>query len=262
MQTQLAEAFPCKAPYLSINGIPIHPMPEESCSRLLIVDDDPKLLLFLRDELSDAGHQCSCCNNGLDALLKLRQENFDLVLLDWTLPDFSGVEICQRLRSSGDTTSVLMLTARDAVDERVQALDAGADDYLTKPFELKELHARVRVRLRRIRIEEGKEAPRTLELGDLQIDILSRRVKRGERTINLSQREFDLLVYLTQKAEQVLPRQTILEAVWGQPFLGDPNTLDVYLGYLRRKLERPGLPKLLHTVRGVGVMARLNKDQP
>ena len=127
MQTQLAEAFPCKAPYLSINGIPIHPMPEESCSRLLIVDDDPKLLLFLRDELSDAGHQCSCCNNGLDALLKLRQENFDLVQLDWTLPDFSGVEMCQRLRSSGDTTSVLILTARDAVDERVQALDAGAD---------------------------------------------------------------------------------------------------------------------------------------
>lgn len=237
-------------------------MQEESCSKLLIVDDDPELLMFLSDELSDAGHQCSCCNNGQDALFRLRQERFDLVLLDWTLPDFSGIEICKRLRSSGDTTSILMLTARDALDERVQALDAGADDYLTKPFELKELHARVRVRLRRMSYADRKKASDTLELGDLQINLLSRCVTRGERKINLSQREFDLLVYLIQKPEQVLPRQTILEAVWGKPFLGDPNTLDVYLGYLRRKLEQPGLPKLLHTVRGVGFMARLEKLQP
>ena len=113
-------------------------------SRLLIVDDDPELLRFLIEELSVAGHQCIGCDNGQDALLRWRQESFDLVVLDWTLPDFSGVELCRRLRSSGNTTPVLMLTARDDVDERVQALDAGVDDYLTKPFNLKELHARVR----------------------------------------------------------------------------------------------------------------------
>ena len=118
-------------------------------NRLLIVDDDPELLRFLIDELSGAGHQCIGCNNGQDALLRWRQEQFDLVVLDWTLPDFSGVELCRRLSSSGNTTPVLMLTARDDVDERVQALDAGVDDYLTKPFNLKELHARVRARLRR-----------------------------------------------------------------------------------------------------------------
>ena len=118
-------------------------------SRLLIVDDDPELLRFLIEELGGAGHQCFGCDNGQDALLRWRQESFDLVVLDWTLPDFSGVELCRRLRSSGNTTPVLMLTARDDVDERVQALDAGVDDYLTKPFNLKELHARVRARLRR-----------------------------------------------------------------------------------------------------------------
>ena len=237
-------------------------MPQEKHNRLLIVDDDPELLLFLRDELSDTGCECSCCNNGQDALFRLRKESFDLVLLDWTLPDLSGVEICKRLRSSGDTTSILMLTARDALDERVKALDAGADDYLTKPFELKELHARVRVQLRRIRYVEEKETTNTLEISDLKIDLLTRSVMRGNRQINLSQREFDLLILLIQKAEEVVARQTILEEVWGKPFAGDPNTLDVYMGYLRRKIEKPGLPKLLHTVRGVGFMARLDKEQP
>ena len=113
----------------------------EQAARLLIVDDDPELLRFLVDELGDAGYCCSGCDNGQDALLRLRQETFQLVLLDWTLPDFSGVELCRRLRNSGDTTPVLMLTARDDIDERVNALDAGVDDYLTKPFNLKELHA-------------------------------------------------------------------------------------------------------------------------
>lgn len=226
---------------------------------MLLVDDDPELLQLLFDELQGAGHRCVGVNNGQDALMQLRRGHFALVVLDWTLPDFSGVEICRRLRSSGNTTPVLMVTARDALEERVAALDAGADDYLTKPFELDELQARVRAQLRRREYTSGQEAPARLELGDLSIDLILRRVLRAEQEINLSQREFDLLVCLVKHPEQVLEREQILELVWGKPFVGDPNTLDVYMGYLRRKLEKPGLAQLLHTVRGVGFMARLGE---
>ena len=231
-------------------------------SRLLIVDDDPELLQFLMEELSSCGHQCIGCDNGQDALLRWRQESFDLVLLDWTLPDFSGVELCRRLRSSGNTTPVLMLTARDDVDERVQALDAGVDDYLTKPFNLKELHARVRAQLRRGGYEqEARGEASGVALGDLLLDPIERRVQRGERSIALSQREFELLLFLVRNADAVQSRQTILDAVWGAPFVGDPNTLDVYMGYLRKKVEAPGAPQLLHTVRGVGFIARVGKPK-
>jgi two-component system response regulator MprA len=232
---------------------------DQESAPLLLVDDDPELLQLLFDELQGAGHRCVGVNNGQDALMHLRRGHFALVVLDWTLPDFSGVEICRRLRSSGNTTPVLMVTARDALEERVAALDAGADDYLTKPFELDELQARVRAQLRRRDYTSGQEAPARLELGDLSIDLILRRVLRAEQEINLSQREFDLLVCLVKHPEQVLEREQILELVWGKPFVGDPNTLDVYMGYLRRKLEKPGLAQLLHTVRGVGFMARLGE---
>ena len=231
-------------------------------SRLLIVDDDPELLRFLLDELSANGHQCIGCDNGQDALLRWRQESFDLVVLDWTLPDFSGVELCRRLRSSGNTTPVLMLTARDDVDERVRALDAGVDDYLTKPFNLKELHARVRARLRRGGYEQdARSEAKPLELGDLQIDPIERSVMRAGREIHLSQREFELLLFLVKQAGEVQSRQTILDAVWGSSFVGDPNTLDVYMGYLRKKVESKGQQQLLHTVRGVGFMARVGEPR-
>ena len=150
-----------------------------------------------------------------------------------------------------------MLTAHDDVDERVQALDLGVDDYLTKPFELKELQARVRAQLRRSSYVTTEPATESISLGDLQIDLLSRDVRRGEKQLKLSQREFDLLAYLVQHHDQVQPRQTILETVWGAPFVGDPHTLDVYMGYLRRKVEMSGQPTLLHTIRGVGFMARV-----
>lgn len=234
-------------------------MSDQESAPLLLVDDDPELLQLLFDELQGAGHRCVGVNNGQDALMHLRRGHFALVVLDWTLPDFSGVEICRRLRSSGNTTPVLMVTARDALEERVAALDAGADDYLTKPFELDELQARVRAQLRRRDYASGQEAPARLELGDLSIDLIQRRVLRAEQEINLSQREFDLLVCLVKHPEQVLEREQILELVWGKPFVGDPNTLDVYMGYLRRKLEKPGSAQLLHTVRGVGFMARLGE---
>ncbi len=235
---------------------------KEATTPLLLVDDDPDLLQFLMDELESSGHSCTGVNSGQEALVLLRSRRFALVLLDWGLPDFDGVEICRRLRSSGDTTPVLMITAHDALEERVAALDAGADDYITKPFELDELHARVRAQLRRRRYEVTSSEAQMLNLGDLQIDLIRRDVQRGEHTIQLSQREFDLLVYLVQHANTVMPRQTILEAVWGTPFVGDPNTLDVYMGYLRRKIEASGLARLLHTSRGVGYMARVGEFKP
>ena len=230
-----------------------------SVSKVLVVDDDPELLQFLQDEFSQQGLDCSSANCGGDALLRLRQERFDLVVLDWTLPDFDGTEICRRLRSSGDTTPVLMLTAHDDLDDRVQALDLGVDDYLTKPFELRELHARVRARLRRGQFASAERSKDSLSLGDLQIDLIEHRVTRGDRELSLSQREFDLLAYLVKHNGEVQTRQDILEGVWGSPFVGDPNSLDVYMGYLRKKVEAKGEPQLLHTIRGVGFIARLQQ---
>ena len=234
-------------------------MADAPSSRVLIVDDDPELLRFLIEELMQQGLDCEGASCGGDALLLLRQTRFDLVVLDWTLPDFDGIEICRRLRSSGDTTAVLMLTAHDDVDDRVLALDLGVDDYLTKPFELKELHARVRARLRRGQFASSERAKDNLSLGDLQIDLIEHRVTRGDRELALSQREFDLLIYLVKHNSEVQTRQQILEGVWGKPFVGDPNSLDVYMGYLRKKVEAKGEPQLLHTVRGVGFMARLQQ---
>ena len=232
-------------------------MADAPSSRVLIVDDDPELLRFLIEELTQQGLDCEGASCGGDALLLLRQRRFDLVVLDWTLPDFDGIEICRRLRSSGDTTPVLMLTAHDDVDDRVLALDLGVDDYLTKPFELRELHARVRARLRRSLYASSERSSESLSLGDLHIDLIERQVQRGEHKLSLSQREFDLLAYLVKHSDEVQPRLQILEDVWGAPFVGDPNTLDVYMGYLRRKIEKPDHPQLLHTVRGVGFIARL-----
>ena len=231
-------------------------------SQLLIVDDDPELLQFLLEELQLQGFACRTAANGQEALIQLRQHCFDLVLLDWTLPDYDGLEVCRRMRSTDIKTPVLMLTARDDIDERVSALDSGVDDYLTKPFNLKELHARVRAQLRRGGYGNQAQAnEESLQLGDLAIDLLKRKVRRGELEIALSQREFELLCFLVRGADAVHPRQEILEAVWGAPFIGDPNTLDVYMGYLRRKLEKPGLPQLLHTRRGVGFMARVGQPK-
>ena len=230
--------------------------------RLLVVDDDPELLKLLHRALDDAGFKCHKAADGREALCQLRQQHFDLVVLDWTLPDLNGIEVLLRMRSTGLNTPVLMLTARDQLEERVAALDAGADDYLTKPFELLELQARVRAQLRRRNYEAEERPTDRLSLGDLRINLLSRSVQRGERVLNLSQREFELLCFLVRQPDTVHRREDILDGVWGSPFVGDPNTLDVYLGYLRKKVERSGNPQLLHTVRGVGVMARVGDPRP
>ena len=226
-------------------------------AQVLLVDDDPELLSFLYQEFTSDKVTCTCSTTGVKALTLLRQQSFDLVVLDWTLPDFDGLEICRRLRSSGNTTPVLMLTAHDDLDARVKALDYGADAYLSKPFELRELHARVRARLRRGRFAAAEKQKEQLELGDLRINLLQQAVHRGEQKLSLTRREFDLLSYLIERPGEVLHRKNILEGVWGAPFVGDPNTLDVYMGYLRRKVEKPDHPQLLHTIRGIGFMARV-----
>jgi len=223
-------------------------------ARLLVVDDDPELREFLLGELATEGYGCEAVGSGQAALLALRRQDWDLVLLDWGLPDFSGVEVCERLRAGGDATPVLMLTAHDDVAERVRALDAGADDYLTKPFSIAELLARVRAQLRRSGLNRGEAS--SYSLADLSMELVRREVTRDGALVELSAREFDLLAFLIREPERVHPRQAILEAVWGAPFIGDPNLLDVYVGYLRRKIERPGLPQLIHTVRGVGYALR------
>lgn len=223
-----------------------------STLRLLVVDDDPELRRFLAGELTTEGYRVETAGTGQEALLQLREGGVDLVLLDWSLPDFSGVEVCKRLRASGMQTAVLMLTARDAVDERVAALDAGADDYLTKPFSIEELLARVRARLRR----HDANTVNVLRCADLVVDTGSREVRRGDREISLTVREYELLVELLKQPNRIQTRRMLLNTVWGEAFFGDDNVLDVYIRYLRRKLELPGEVKLIHTVRGVGFLIK------
>ncbi len=223
--------------------------------RVLIVDDDPDLRRLLVAELSGAGYGCVEAATGGQALALAAAEPVALVVLDWTLPDISGVDVCRRLRADGIGTPVLMLTARDDVRERVEALDAGADDYLTKPFSLEELLARLRAQLRRGELQPTGSGER-LQHGPLLLDLASREVHLAGEAVHLTLREYTLLEVLLRHAEQVMTRQDLLAAVWGEPFDGDPSLLDAYVRYLRRKLEPAGAPSLIQTVRGVGFMLR------
>jgi two-component system response regulator MprA len=232
------------------------PSPSEGRARVLVVDDDPELRQFLQQELSADGHHCAEAASGAQALNRIRAESWDLVLLDWTLPDFSGVDLCRRMRQDRDGTPVLMLTAHDDVQERVQALDAGADDYLTKPFSIEELLARVRAHLRRA-AQNLSDADAPLQLEDLEVYPSSREVSRAGMPISLTGKEFDLLHLLISRPEQVHQRRSIMDSVWGEAWVGDDNVLDVYIRALRRKIEHPGAPTLIQTVRGVGFMLKI-----
>lgn len=222
-------------------------------ARILIVDDDEKLLHMLRRTLVYEGHQVWTATDGIQAMARIQEQPPDLILLDWLLPGLSGVEVAARLRAAGLSTPILMLTARDAVEDRVEGLDSGADDYLVKPFAPAELLARIRALLRRA----GASRPeQPLTYADLYLDPATREARRGSRPIALTPREFELLAFLMRHPRQVLPRQRILEEVWGYDFHGDDNVLEVYIGYLRRKTEAGGEPRLIHTVRGVGYVLR------
>jgi DNA-binding response OmpR family regulator len=235
---------------------------ESARSRLLIVEDDQRMRSFLAGELNCEGYGVSQAEDGQTALMHLRDSATDLVLLDWTLPDFSGVEICRRLRSSGDITPVLMLTCHDDVKDRVEALDAGADDYILKPFSIEELLARIRAHLRRTAYWRGAVNADQIGYADLTVNTATREVTRAGEAISLSVREYDLLLCLLRRAGRVVERENILREVWGENHFGDENLLGVYIRYLRRKIEPDGLPTLIQTVRGVGFMLREGEPRP
>ncbi|HEX2148913.1 MAG TPA: response regulator transcription factor, partial [Actinomycetota bacterium] len=197
-------------------------------------------------------YQVETASDGAEALKSLTVSSPDLMILDLLMPRVDGLEVCRRLRAAGDSTPVLMLTARDSVANRVEGLDAGADDYLVKPFALDELLARVRALLRR----SSPEGQEILRFSDLSMDTVSREVKRGNRPIELTRTEFLLLELFLNNPRRVLTREIILDRVWGFDFGPESNSLEVYIGYLRKKMEAEGEPRLIHTIRGVGYVLR------
>ncbi|WP_320671159.1 response regulator transcription factor [Patulibacter defluvii] len=225
---------------------------------VLVVDDEPAVRTALERVLHHEGYAVRLAADGIEALQQHAATPADVLLLDVMMPGCDGLEVCRRLRAAGDHVPVLMLTARDQLGDRVDGLDAGADDYLPKPFELDELLARLRALLRRSQWDaDGDEGDRRpLRVDDLTLDPRAHEVARGERPIELTRTEFLLLELFLRHPRQVLTREQIFEAVWGYDFGPTSNALQVYVGYLRRKLEAEGEPRLLHTVRGVGYVLR------
>ena len=221
---------------------------------VLVVDDEPAVRRALERALRLENYDVDLAADGREALDRLAERPADAIVLDVMMPGIDGLEVCRRLRSAGDRTPVLMLTARDAIDDRVTGLDAGADDYLVKPFALRELQARLRALLRRASDEDG--GAEILRFGDLVLDPIAHEVRRGERIVELSKTEFMLLELFMKHPRQVLTRSTIFENVWGYDFGPTSNALGVYIGYLRRKTEEGGESRLLHTVRGIGYVLR------
>ncbi|MGV0624714.1 response regulator transcription factor [Mycolicibacter minnesotensis] len=224
-------------------------------TRVLVVDDDRAVRESLRRSLSFNGYAVSLATDGVEALEAISSERPDAMILDVMMPRLDGLEVCRQLRSTGDDLPILVLTARDSVSERVAGLDAGADDYLPKPFALEELLARMRALLRRTTAEELSESV-AMSFEDLTLDPVTREVTRGERQISLTRTEFALLEMLIANPRRVLTRSRILEEVWGFDFPTSGNALEVYIGYLRRKTEAEGEPRLIYTVRGVGYVLR------
>lgn len=220
---------------------------------ILVADDDQKLLKMVRRTLIYEGFQVVTAENGREALAKLETEPPDLIVLDWMMPELNGLKLLHRLRVAGDEVPVLMLTARDAVEDRVEGLDRGADDYLVKPFAPSELLARLRALLRRSKFTHSETS---LTFADLYLDPLTRETRRGNRTFELTPKEFELFQLFMRYPRQVLVRDRILEEVWSYDFGGEDNILEVYIGYLRKKIEAGGEPRLIHTIRGIGYVLR------
>ncbi|QYK50832.1 MAG: response regulator transcription factor [Anaerolineales bacterium] len=222
-------------------------------STVLIVDDDPKLLKMLQRTLTYENLSVLTAANGLEALPLVQAHKPSLVIADWMMPKMDGVTFLQRLRAEDNKTMVLMLTARDAIEDRVEGLESGADDYLAKPFAPAELVARVHALLRRVQAELQNQPA---SYADITLDPLTRQAHRGEGELNLTLTEFNLLHLLLRHPRQVLERDRILSEVWGYDFGGNDNVLEIYIGYLRKKLEAEGSPRLIQTVRGVGYVLR------
>ncbi|MER7752750.1 response regulator transcription factor [Kitasatospora sp. NPDC097643] len=237
--------------------------PGQPTARLLVVDDEPALRDALESSLAFEGYEVATATDGYEALECVERDKPDLVLLDIMMPRMDGLTAVRRMRSRGDTVPVLMLTARDAVGDRVTGLDVGADDYLAKPFELDELLARVRALLRRNALATeaaaraaAEDESEVLAFADLKMNTATREVTRAGRPVELTRTEFMLLEMFLSHPRQVLTREQILKAVWGFDFEPSSNSLDVYVMYLRRKTEQGGMPRLIQTVRGVGYALR------
>jgi two-component system response regulator MprA len=220
---------------------------------VLIVDDDERLLKMLQRTLTYEGLNVLTAANGRQALAFVQERQPDVVVLDWLMPEMSGIQVIQQLRREQNQTMILMLTARDAIQNRVEGLESGADDYLVKPFAPAELVARVHALLRRT---EARAERRAVSFGDLHLDPVAHQARRGEIDLQLTPTEFELLHLMMLHPRQVLTREQILSHVWGYDFGGDANVVEVYVSYLRRKMEVKGLPRVIQTVRGVGYVLR------
>jgi DNA-binding response OmpR family regulator len=222
--------------------------------RLLVVEDDYELADILRRALLEQSYNVEVAHDGESALHQAQSEDFDVILLDLMIPKIDGIAVCHNLRKSGKTTPILMLTARDKIDDRILGLDAGADDYLIKPFSMGELLARIRVLLRRMEYQTTD----VLNVGSLTLDPRSSFVKQGKREILLTAKEFSLMLYFMQHPNHLLTRTEILENVWDSNYDGFGNVVDVYINYLRNKLEEEGEPRVIETVRGRGYILKEN----
>ncbi|NYV63887.1 response regulator transcription factor [Bacillus sp. Gen3] len=227
---------------------------------ILVVEDEQKILRLLEIELEFEGYQVTKAADGLDAFERYRSQKWDLILLDVMLPGISGIELLRRIRAHDQQTPVLLLTAKNSVEDKVSGLDLGANDYITKPFQIEELLARIRAALRIHNRDMGQEEnSEWIIVDDLKLNEKSREIYRGEESIELTPREFDLLLYLLKNKRQVLNREQILEGVWGFDFYGDTNVVDVYIRYVRKKIDLPNKSPLIHTIRGVGYVIRESK---
>lgn len=223
--------------------------------RLLIIEDEPGIANFIRDGLSEEGYVVDIAGEGRSGLAMALAGDYDLILLDWMLPGISGIELLRGYRAAGRGTPVIFLTARDTVDDAVFGLDAGANDYIRKPFQFDELLARIRVQLRETPEEEAH-----LRLGDITLQLDTHSVRRGDEEIALTPKEFTLLAFLLRNKGRVCTRTRIIEHVWDMHFDSDTSVIDVYINYLRKKLDRGEGPSLIHTVRGVGYMIRSEEE--
>ncbi|MBB6733732.1 response regulator transcription factor [Cohnella zeiphila] len=220
--------------------------------KILLIEDEAKIARLLQLELSFEGYRVEVASNGKEGLEKALAEPWQLIVLDVMLPELNGMEVLRRFRKTDARTPIILLTARSSTAEKVSGLDQGANDYVTKPFEIEELLARMRVCLREPSQEKADTPPPVLRLKDLTVDRVTRKVSRGGRNIELTPKEFDLLVYLLDNKNTVLEREQIINRVWGYDFVGDTNVVDVYVRYLRKKIDEPHRDKLIHTIRGVG----------
>ncbi|CAM4147826.1 response regulator transcription factor [Lederbergia lenta] len=225
--------------------------------RILIVEDEEKIARLLELELTYEGYETGKALDGLDGLSMFREQEWDLILLDVMLPGLSGIEVLRRIRSSETGVPIILLTAKDSVEDKVSGLDLGANDYITKPFQIEELLARIRAALRLPRQNNTDRSEQDwLQFSDLKLSKATREVYRGNDLIELTPREFELLAHLMNNARHVLNREQLLDGVWGYDYFGDTNVVDVYIRYLRNKIDKPYASPLIHTVRGVGYVLK------